>query len=1146
MCNNQFHVYFRIRPQVSTEILQKCSICTTVTPNEPQIWLGSDKAFTFDHVFDIQTHQNAVYEKCVLDLVEGCFDGFNATVLAYGQTGSGKTYTMGTGFDLMGDVSQRGIIPRAIQHLFTGVEQRVQKAQDTNRPAPDFKISVQFLELYNEEIIDLLNDDRTRANHIKIHEDPSGGIYTAGATSRLATNVEAVFQMLKKGALSRQTGSTNMNLQSSRSHAIFTITVKQQRISCWADNGDSEIMDEPELETLCAKFHFVDLAGSERLKRTGATGERAKEGISINSGLLALGNVISALGDRTKRAQHVPYRDSKLTRLLQDSLGGNSRTLMIACISPSDRDFMETLSTLRYANRAKNIRNKVLANQDKSSQTISLLRKQIAELEVELQEYRQGKRIVNNDGTEQINDMYHENRLLKTELSNIKTRLKALQDTHERILANNAELMAQRELNDWSNGDEVNKDMSEVVKKYFQEIEELRSKLIETEETCAQLRKQLHKQNRLSLCMSPYMNRSAGYSKFDVQCEETEDDLLNKAKEEVNELKRKLQTRAALKSHDSNEGGTNDEDCDDCEDDLDEVQDEESNHSGADSEEEPEGAAELEIANLANEILIKERLISQLENSQRKIDLIRQSYEDRLKEFKERYVLIENERDQVLAKLSTETDKASSAESSKKIREMYEKKLAKVREDTRKFQAMRKQHEEKTKTHYEGKLRTLKCTLEDMKKQKVRLVNQMKEENLKHRENDRIKTKTILQLTKQERVKDVKIRNLEKETDRFRTLLKRKDDEMLHLKKKIRPINQRVNTRAMSARTHANHVQRLANTTITKIQSNVLQFSPIAVKQKWQQLQQTISKIILDKQSIAAQEHQMERFLVQREELGKQLDKAHRKYELALQSNQSEVVVRELQEEIDNYEANIKYLNQNLNECQSLIMTIEEQKEELESVDFKSFLSCGIDEMKYLFEKLLHFALHNGMVAQQKEEERLEFELKYKQMANSSMIQEDLLQQLFGTDTFPSDNMQNDDIKEEDDTAPVKMEMGSPGAKENAQPLGETTATLGQVGSSFSINEEPNHLAEAEVHIARFEQLSRNQDRPATEVLRTSNASNQLNVSASRLRRMTMTPCEVEESMVMDDKMTQSLCGANDTDTLERPISRIPSAPALK
>lgn len=175
-----------------------------------------------------------------------------------------------------------------------------------------------------------------------------------------------------------------MNDQSSRSHAIFTILIKRQNLISTKSEFEGD-----DIETLTSKFHFVDLAGSERLKRTGATGERAREGISINCGLLALGNCISALGDKSKKATHIPYRDSKLTRLLQDSLGGNSQTVMIACISPSDRDFMETLNTLKYANRAKNIKNKVQINQDQNSRTISQLRKEVASLQLELLEIKQ-------------------------------------------------------------------------------------------------------------------------------------------------------------------------------------------------------------------------------------------------------------------------------------------------------------------------------------------------------------------------------------------------------------------------------------------------------------------------------------------------------------------------------------------------------------------------------------------------------------------------------------------------------------------------------------------------------------------------------------------------------------------------------------
>lgn len=228
----------------------------------------------------------------------------------------------------------------------------------------------------------------------KIHEDPSGGIHIKGVTMRPVTTVEEALQCLRLGALSRTTASTQMNSQSSRSHAIFTLHIKQQRLAIVeSDMIDSKegnnVETTNEFETLTAKFHFVDLAGSERLKRTGATGERAKEGISINCGLLALGNVISALGDLSKKTFHVPYRDSKLTRLLQDSLGGNSQTVMIACISPSDRDFMETLNTLKYANRARNIKNKITINQDKSSRTIGILKQQISQLQLELIEYKQ-------------------------------------------------------------------------------------------------------------------------------------------------------------------------------------------------------------------------------------------------------------------------------------------------------------------------------------------------------------------------------------------------------------------------------------------------------------------------------------------------------------------------------------------------------------------------------------------------------------------------------------------------------------------------------------------------------------------------------------------------------------------------------------
>ncbi|KAF8782094.1 Kinesin-like protein KIF21A like protein [Argiope bruennichi] len=339
MTESSVRVAVRIRPQMPSEVFDMCHVCTTVTPGEPQVWLGNDKAFTFDHVFNMNTSQDIVYTSCIQDLLDGCFNGYNATILAYGQTGSGKTYTMGTGFDMSVNEEEIGIIPRAVNQLFNGIAKLQNEAQNKKITPPEFKVTAQFMELYNEEVIDLLDpvgegEERGKKSNVKIHEDSNGQIITVGLTSRSVSSASEALQCLKIGALSRTTASTKMNVQSSRSHAVFTLHIKQQRLVQFesSENGSLEMESLEDFDTLTSKLHFVDLAGSERLKRTGATGERAREGISINCGLLALGNVISALGDKTKRATHVPYRDSKLTRLLQDSLGGNSQTMMIACI----------------------------------------------------------------------------------------------------------------------------------------------------------------------------------------------------------------------------------------------------------------------------------------------------------------------------------------------------------------------------------------------------------------------------------------------------------------------------------------------------------------------------------------------------------------------------------------------------------------------------------------------------------------------------------------------------------------------------------------------------------------------------------------------------------------------------------------------
>lgn len=323
-----------------------------------------------------------MYDTCVHDLVLGCFEGYNAAVLAYGQTGSGKTFTMGTS-NVGVSPTEQGILPRVIDSLFKEINNRRSKVE--------FIIKVCFLEIYNEQIIDLLSSECLTGDKSNstaaIREEKDGSISIYGIIEEKVESADEMVALLERGATHRSTASTLMNDSSSRSHAIFTIFIEQHFI---ADLYKSE-QAEAEEGFVTAKFHFVDLAGSERIKKTGATGNTLKEGININMGLLCLGNVISALTDPATRGnptKFVPYRDSKLTRILQDSLGGNSNTYMIACVSPAESNYEESLSTLKYAARAMNIKNTPVVNRDPQSAMISQLKQKIFELEAENKKLR--------------------------------------------------------------------------------------------------------------------------------------------------------------------------------------------------------------------------------------------------------------------------------------------------------------------------------------------------------------------------------------------------------------------------------------------------------------------------------------------------------------------------------------------------------------------------------------------------------------------------------------------------------------------------------------------------------------------------------------------------------------------------------------
>ncbi|TMW64781.1 hypothetical protein Poli38472_011661 [Pythium oligandrum] len=334
-------VVVRCRPFSSKELNENRKSIITIDTQSGAVGIRCPdndqlKSFTFDSAYDETTTQRQFYDESGYPLVESIFEGYNGTIFAYGQTGCGKTHTM-QGRDNPPEL--RGVIPHSFDHIFENIQADPQK---------EYMVRASYLEIYNEEIRDLLADDQKKKLELK--EGVDGSVYVKDLIEVVVSDVDSINRVMAKGFKNRTVGATLMNEGSSRSHSIFTVVVEvSEKIS-----GQEHFK--------AGKLNLVDLAGSERQSKTGATGNRLKEGCKINLSLSALGNVISALVDG--KGKHIPYRDSKLTRLLQDSLGGNTKTLMVAAISPADYNYDETLSTLRYANRAKNIKNKPIVNED--------------------------------------------------------------------------------------------------------------------------------------------------------------------------------------------------------------------------------------------------------------------------------------------------------------------------------------------------------------------------------------------------------------------------------------------------------------------------------------------------------------------------------------------------------------------------------------------------------------------------------------------------------------------------------------------------------------------------------------------------------------------------------------------------------------
>jgi len=367
-CSDAIRVVLRVRPLTPAEHERSQRTCLELDSATNSVLIGTNndlRRFTYDHVASPEVDQAQMFYLVGRPIADSALDGYNGTVFAYGQTGSGKTYTM------QGDVytnkeseekDNRGLMPRLFEYIFAQIARR-----EREHSATRYLVRCSYLEVYNEVVTDLLDPLST---NLAIREDFRNGVSVEGLSEELVSNADDCLHVLERGLSNRHIGSTSMNRESSRSHSVFIMVI------------ESETTNETRVTTRRrSRLNLVDLAGSERQKLARTSGQTLREAGNINKSLSALGNVINALVDIANgKERHIHYRDSKLTFLLKDSLGGNTKTTMIATVSPSEQNFAETLSTLKFAQRAKYIKNKVVVNEHLSSNNIAALQAEITRL----------------------------------------------------------------------------------------------------------------------------------------------------------------------------------------------------------------------------------------------------------------------------------------------------------------------------------------------------------------------------------------------------------------------------------------------------------------------------------------------------------------------------------------------------------------------------------------------------------------------------------------------------------------------------------------------------------------------------------------------------------------------------------------------